>query len=224
MRVAAVPVKDLAAAKQRLITVLTPAERVELARAMLTDVLGALAGVGLDAIWVVTRDAEVSAIARRAGAEVLGEPASHGHTAAVALAQAQAARGRARLFLTVPGDVPCTTSSELALLVQAAESVAPTVVFTPSRSGRGTNGAALIPPDVMPLVFGEPSFDNHLNVARQHGLAPRVLHLRGLGLDVDNRDDLRCLLAEGAETESGRLVAGWRLDARLRAAVMAPSG
>jgi 2-phospho-L-lactate guanylyltransferase len=209
MRVAAVPVKDLANAKQRLMAVLTPAERAALARAMLSDVLAALAGAGLDAIWVVTRDAEIGALARRAGAEVLGDPAGQGHTTAVALAQAEAVRRRARLFLTVPGDVPCTTAAELALLVQASESAAPTVVFTPSRSGRGTNGAALAPPDIMPLVFGEPSFENHLTVARERGLKTRVLRLPGLGLDIDDGDDLRCLLAEGAGTESGRLVAHW---------------
>jgi len=216
MRVVAVPVKDLVNTKQRLIAVLTPAERMELARAMLRDVLNALTGAGLDAVWVVTRDAEVGAVARRFGAEVLSEAANRGHTAAVALAQEEAVRRRARLFLTVPGDVPCATAAELAALVEAAESAAPTVVFTPSRSGRGTNGAALVPPDVMPLVFGEPSFDNHLAVARQHGLAPRVLQLRGLGLDVDEGDDLQALLAEGRGTESGRLVAAWRLEDRFQ--------
>lgn len=210
MRVAAVPVKDFANAKQRLIAVLTPAERMELARAMLRDVLSALTGAGVDAIWVISRDAEVAAIARHFGAEVLGgERASRGHTMAVALAQEEAVRRRARLFLTVPGDVPCVTPAELAALVETAESAAPTVVFTPSRSGRGTNGAALTPPDVMSLVFGEPSFDNHLTVARDRGLTAHVLRLRGLALDVDDRDDLRCLLVEGAGTESGRLVADW---------------
>ena len=40
--IAAVPVKDLANAKQRLVPALSPAERRELARAMLGDVLEAL--------------------------------------------------------------------------------------------------------------------------------------------------------------------------------------
>jgi 2-phospho-L-lactate guanylyltransferase len=209
MRVAAVPVKDLGHAKQRLSAVLTPAERAELARAMLRDVLRALTAAALDAVWVVTGDAEAAGIARLSGAEVLAEAARRGHTAAVALAQAEAVRRGARLFLTVPGDVPCVTAAEVGALVQAAERATPTAVFTPSRSGRGTNGAALAPPDVMPLVFGEPSFENHLASARTRGLAPRVLGLLGLGLDVDEGDDLRALLAAGPRTESGRLVAGW---------------
>jgi 2-phospho-L-lactate guanylyltransferase len=210
MKVVAVPVKDLANAKQRLIPVLTPVERMELARTMLDDVLTALTGAGFDALWVVTRDAEVAAIGHRFGAEILGEDVNRGHTAAVALAQSEAVRRGARLFVTVPGDVPCVTATELMALVETAEAAAPVAVFTPSRSGRGTNGVALVPPEAMPLVFGEPSFDNHLAAARGRGLPSRVLTLRGLGLDVDDGNDLQALLAEGGATNSGRLIAAWR--------------
>ena len=48
MIVAAVPVKDLVDAKQRLVRALEPAQRRALARAMLIDVLRALSGAGLD--------------------------------------------------------------------------------------------------------------------------------------------------------------------------------
>jgi 2-phospho-L-lactate guanylyltransferase (CobY/MobA/RfbA family) len=43
--------------------------------------------------------------------------------------------------------------------------------------------------------------------------------LPGLGLDVDDADDLAALLATGPSTESGRLVAGWRSVDRPSAAV-----
>ena len=56
MIVAAVPIKNLIDAKQRLASVLTLAERDLLARAMLRDVLRALAAAELDRIWVVTRE------------------------------------------------------------------------------------------------------------------------------------------------------------------------
>ncbi|HEX6209462.1 MAG TPA: 2-phospho-L-lactate guanylyltransferase, partial [Methylomirabilota bacterium] len=68
MIVAAVPVKDLVNAKQRLVRVLDAAERRALARTMLTDVLRALGGAGLDRVWVVTREPEVAALARAFGA------------------------------------------------------------------------------------------------------------------------------------------------------------
>jgi len=211
--VAAVPVKDLVHAKQRLMGVLDAAERRALARAMLADVLRALLGAGLDEVWVVTREPEVATIARGLGAESLAEAENRGHTAAVAAAQTEAVRRGAGAFLTIPGDVPCVTAAEIRTLV-AALGPPPAAVFGPSRSGHGTNGALLAPPAAVPLRFGEPSFANHLAAARALRVEPRVVSLPGLGLDIDAPDDLAALLAEGAATESGRLVAGWRIAAR----------
>jgi len=165
----------------------------------------------------VTREPEVAAIARRLGAEALAEAENRGHTAAVAAAQAQAARVGADAFLTIPGDVPCVTAAEIRALVGGL-GAPPAVALVPSRSGLGTNGALLAPPGVMRLRFGEPSFDNHLAAARALGLEPRVVRLPGLGLDVDAPEDLAALLAEGAATGSGGLVAGWRIAGRPAAA------
>ena len=217
MIVAAVPVKDLVEAKQRLVRALDAPERRALARAMLGDVLRALGGAGLDRVWVVTREPEVAALARAFGAEALAEAENRGHTAAVAAAQAEAARAGANAFLTIPGDVPCVTVAEIRTLLDTLPSP-PAAVFAPSRSGLGTNGVLLAPPAVMPLTFGEPSFDNHLAAARALGVVPRVVHLAGLGLDVDDPDDLAALLTVGAHTESARLVAGWRVLERAASA------
>ena len=217
MIVAAIPVKDLVNAKQRLMTILTPARRTELARAMLRDVLRALSLARLDAVWLVTGDAEAAELAAEFGATIVREDENRGHTAAVARAQAQALASGARVFVTVPGDVPCARPEEIDALTAAA--VEAGSAFTPSRSGRGTNGAALAPPDVMALTFGEPSFDNHLAAARSAYLAPRVLHQLGLSLDIDDPSDLQALLAEGRHTESGRLIARWPVADRLPAAV-----
>ncbi len=73
-------------------------------------------------------------------------------------------------------------------------------LFVPSLSGFGTNAALLAPPDAMPLKFGEPSFGNHLEAARQRGLTPEVLELPGLGLDIDSPEDLALLLERGPDT------------------------
>jgi 2-phospho-L-lactate guanylyltransferase len=206
--VVAVPVKDLTHAKQRLMSVLSADERGELARAMLSDVLRALAAADLERVWVVTRDPAAAAIAQALGAEPVAEAENRGHTAAVALAQAEAARRGVRVFLTVPGDVPCVTADEMRQLVDGVREGAP--VFVPSRSGLGTNGVALAPPDAMALTFGEPSFARHLETARQRGLAPRVLTLPGLGLDVDAPEDLAAILAERTTTETRHLLETWR--------------
>jgi 2-phospho-L-lactate/phosphoenolpyruvate guanylyltransferase len=214
--VAAVPVKDLVNAKQRLVPALGAAERAALAAAMLEDVLTALAAARLDRVWVVTREPAVDVVARARGAEPLAEDANRGHTAAVARAQAEAVRLGAHVFLTIPGDVPCVTAEEIRRLVDAATPGQP--AFVPSRSGLGTNGVALAPPDAMPLTFGEPSFERHLATARARGLEPRVLALQGLGLDVDAPSDLAELLAAPGATASARLVASWRAGNRVRPA------
>ena len=216
MIVAAVPVKDVVNAKQRLMRVLDGRERRELARAMLVDVLKALGGAALDQVWVVTREPEVATLARSLGAEPLAEAETRGHTA-VATAQAEAARQGASAFLTIPGDVPCVSAAEIRTLVQAL-TAPPVVVLTPSRSGLGTNGVLLAPPSAMRLRFGEPSFDGHVVAARALQLDVRIVRLPGLGLDVDAPEDLSMLLAEGAATESGRLLTSWQITERLVAA------
>jgi len=214
MIVVAVPVKDVVNAKQRLMRVLDGPERRELARAMLIDVLRALAAARLDRVWVVTREPEVAAIARSLGAEPLGEHENRGHTAAVATAQAEAVRVGASAFMTIPGDVPCVTPAEIRALVDAL-GAPPAAVFAPSRTGAGTNGVVLAPPDAMRLRFGEPSFDSHLAAARVLRVEPRIVTSPGLGLDVDAPDDLVALLTEGAGTESHALLTRWRLPERL---------
>ena len=208
MIVAAVPVKDLSNAKQRLVPVLSPSERYLLARAMLEDVLAALCGAGLDTVLVVTRDAEVIELARRFAVAILEEVENRGHTEAVALAQREAVKMGAQVFLTIPGDVPLVTVEEIRAVTGTAVP-GRGAVFTPSRSGFGTNAALLTPPDVVPLKFGEPSFANHLTAARERGVEPTVLRLPGLGLDIDGPDDLAALVAEGTQTRSARLLRAW---------------
>lgn len=202
---AAVPAKDLENAKQRLIPILSPSERRDLARAMLEDVLTALSGAGLDAVWVVTKDHEVAELTRRFPVTILEEPENLGHTEAVALAQREAARRGADRFLTIPGDVPQVTAEEIRAVCQAG-SPGRSAVFVPSRSGFGTNAALLAPPGVMPLKFGEPSFANHLSAARERGLEPLVLRLPGLGLDIDGPEDLAALVEGPESTRSARLL------------------
>jgi 2-phospho-L-lactate guanylyltransferase len=212
--VIAVPVKDLVNAKQRLIPFLSPSERGELARAMLEDVLDALARAQVGLVLVVTRDPAVEALARHHGADTLSEETNRGHTEAVAYAQRTALARGARRFLTIPGDVPCVTPGELAALADAPLET-PGAVFVPSLSGFGTNAVLLAPPDSMTLKFGEPSFDNHLVAARAAGLRPLVRRLPGLGLDIDAPEDLALLLDRGPSTQSAKLLASLDVPARL---------
>lgn len=203
--VAAVPVKDLVNAKQRLVPLLSGEERRLLARAMIEDVLAALRRAPLDEVLVVTRDPEVIELARRCSATILEETENRSHTEAVALARRHATETRADRFLTIPGDVPQVTEDEIAAVLAAAET-GPAAAFVPSRSGFGTNAALLAPPDVMPLKFGEPSFANHLAAARRRGIEPAVLSLPGLGLDIDGPEDITALAVERRRTNTTDLL------------------
>ena len=51
------------------------------------------------------------------------------------------------------------------------------------------------PPGALPFAFGHDSFEPHCRAARARGIAPRIVPLPGLGLDIDTPDDLRALLA-----------------------------
>ena len=183
---------------------------------MLEDVLEAMVAALPGAVIVVTTDEEVRALAETRHVTCWIEPANRGHTAAVAFAQREAAARGAERFLTIPGDVPCVTPDELSRLCRALDG--PGVAFVPSRSGHGTNAALLSPPHALALTFGEPSFDNHVTAARAAGLEPRVLHLPGIGLDVDAPDDLPVLLERGGATRSGRLLRAFPAAARFASA------
>jgi 2-phospho-L-lactate guanylyltransferase len=212
LTVVAVPARDFATAKRRLAPVLTPSERLALARAMLEDVLSEVCQASVELIYVVTGDLEVAAAVRSFPVSVLHEPSPTGHSEAVALAQIEA-RG-ADVFVTVPADVPCITAREVQTLLAAAGGER-AAVFVPSVSGYGTNAVLLKPPGLMSLKFGEPSFENHLTAARRHELTPVVLSLPGVALDIDGPDDLRALVQTDGDTRSGRLLARWGMRERL---------
>jgi 2-phospho-L-lactate guanylyltransferase len=214
--VIAVPVKDLVLAKHRLRALLGPARRQALMRTMLHDVLVQLTRVPDVHVRVVTRDPAVRAVARAfPGVEIEPEGPRRGHTAAVRRAQRRAAREGARLFLTLPADVPCLTVAEVVRVIRLAARLGspgrPAAVFVPSRSGRGTNAAALVPPDALRLRFGEPSLQRHLARARAAGVRARVLRLPGLALDIDEPADLAAAAARRPATATARLLARWGL-------------
>jgi 2-phospho-L-lactate/phosphoenolpyruvate guanylyltransferase len=59
------------------------------------------------------------------------------------------------------------------------------------------------PPDTVPLRFGDDSFFPHLRAAEARGIAPTVLHLPGIALDIDNPADLAHFARLGSRTRAG---------------------
>jgi 2-phospho-L-lactate guanylyltransferase len=211
---AVVPVKEIARSKQRLSGALFQDERERLVRAMLRDVLSALrASSGLADVLVITRDAEVGALAKENGAQVLAERGADDLNAALRQAAAHLVEVGAPGLLVVPADVPAVTPGELSALAEEHGS-GRAVTLVADRRRLGTNALAASPPDLCPFLFGEESFERHMQAARNAGVEPKTMYVHGLRYDVDVESDLDEIARQcpGAETSDllrrfGRVVA-----------------
>jgi 2-phospho-L-lactate/phosphoenolpyruvate guanylyltransferase len=191
---AVVPAKELAGAKQRLSSCLSPEERRVLATVMLEDVLAAVSAVReLAGILVVTVDPVATSLAGRYGARIVTEGARDGHTGAVtAAARLLASEGQAGM-MTMPGDIPRLSSAEIAATL-AAHRAAPAFTIVPAHDDLGSNTIVGALPDAVPLRFGEDSFYPHLDASRKRGIDPLVVRHPGIGMDIDNPTDLVAFL------------------------------
>ncbi len=191
---AVVPVKELEGAKQRLATLLTPAQRSALAEVMVKEVLDAIAGARrLAGIIVVTLDPTVAAYATHLGARIVTGGARDGHTGSV--------MGGARYLLheglggmiTMPGDIPAVTAAEVDAVLEAHQP-APSFTIAPAHDELGSNAVVCSPPDSVPLRFGENSYFPHLDAARSCGIEPTIVRQPGIAMDIDHPVDLAAFL------------------------------
>jgi len=205
MIAAVVPVKALPSSKSRLRRDFDSLVVERLAAAMLLDVLESLVCVpSLARVVVVTPDADVAAVARSAGAEALlrDDP---GLNAAVEAAAAEVGGGPADGVLVVLGDVAGARSEEIAQLIDALDGSG--VALAPSRDG-GSSALLRIPSDVIPAGFGPDSAMVHRERAERAGVRFREVSLPSLAIDVDEREDLKALMAGPAPAPHTRAL--WR--------------
>lgn len=205
MRTAAIlPVKRFARAKQRLGASVADPLRLELAAAMVADVLAALAQTAaIDCTVLVTSEESVAVSARELGASVLDDATESGQSAAAALGVRHALATGVERVLCVPGDCPTLDPAELDALLRSADGRhepqndrrEPQVVIVPDRHGAGTNGLLLAPPDTISPSFGPGSCKRHRELAHAAGAACRVERVPSLLLDIDTGADLDVLRA-----------------------------
>ena len=208
-----VPVKSLKNAKQRLAPLLTPAERVELARAMLRDVSRALAQAG-QPVALVTSEPFALDLAQQHRFGVIEDREEHGETAAIELATRVAQERGAEWTLVVPGDAPLLTAAEIAKILSAAPPSG--MAIAPDWRWRGSNAVWRRPANLIPLRFGDDSFLPHVRNAAATGKPVAVLELPGLAVDVDRPADVEQLLARAVTTQAQQLLAEWDVRERLR--------
>lgn len=200
---AVVPVKEFGEAKQRLALAYSPEFRRGLVRAMVEDVLAALAAAPLAGIVVVTLDPVAREMAQRYGARIIEDGAHDGQTGAVGAAAARLVVEGCRTMLTMPGDIPRVSADEVRQLI-AVHKPAPSFSIVPAHDQRGSNAILCSPPDLVKLRFGNDSFRPHLDAARRCGIEPTILPLPGIGLDIDNPVDLAMFMREKSPTWAWR--------------------
>jgi 2-phospho-L-lactate guanylyltransferase len=203
-----IPVKNLANAKQRLASALSQAQRAQFAEAMLCDVLSAAVGVQsyLD-VALVTGDAKAKALAGKFRFGVIEDTHDESETSAIEMATEWSEQHGYDTTVVVPGDIPLITSHEL----QRVLSVAPLegAVFVPAYDRRGSNCILRRPASIIPLHFGNDSFQPHCEAIRKTGKQLVILEMPGIGLDVDNPHELEMLMRRDGETNSQRLLRSW---------------
>jgi 2-phospho-L-lactate guanylyltransferase len=197
MRTAAIlPVKRFAAAKSRLGATVAEELRSELTRAMVLDVLLALAQASsIECTIVVTREQSLHAAARGHGAVIVEDSDERGQSEAVMLGVRRALAEGIERVLCIPGDCPALEPAELDALLGAPRAGvgAREVVIVPDRHGTGTNGLVLTPPDAIAPSFGPGSCERHRELARAAGADCRVERPPSLLLDIDTGADLAAL-------------------------------
>ena len=205
-----VPVKNLQYAKQRLAPVLDQAARTELAQAMLSDVLETLGQwTRRPEVAIVSCDPLALELASRYDFQVIADPTNPGETGAIEMATRICVMRGVESTLVIPADIPLIQAWELETILEAAPTEG--TVLVPAGDGRGTNAILRRPAGVIPLRFGNDSFQPHLAAAQATGKPWVVLHLPGIAVDVDTPSDLRHLASLPGESRSQKLARQWDL-------------
>lgn len=199
---AVVPLKELDRSKSRLSPILKPSQRAELTKAMLQDVLGALTESGsVDSITVVSADKRAQKVTEQFNAYFLNEGEPRGLNNAIRFAVSEREMEKSAL-LVVHADLPLLTPLEVRVFLKEANGYP--VVIAPSKDESGTNAMLLQPAEVLRPSFGKDSYNRHLSILDQKGIAFSVQSVRGFGFDIDEPKDLLDLtqLNAGENTEN----------------------
>jgi len=181
-----IPVKAFHQAKERLSDLLTPAERIILAKYCADRVINAARNFD---IFVVCDDPDVAQWARDHKAKIVWQP-EIGLNAAVREGVRFAATQKKQLAIVIHSDLPLATNFEHLICDQSAETLLSSVTLVPDRHEDGTN-VMVVPTNIdFEFSYGKNSFAAHQKIAKKYGLSVRILHDSSLAVDIDTADDL----------------------------------
>ena len=197
MIAALLAVKKFANSKHRLAGLLSPTERMMLARTMFEDVWAALrealaSGDGLERLLVVSAEPFVVNRCRQENIPCLEETEQASHSHSVNRATEWARSLGVASLLSLPIDTPGVTAAEILVLLEQWRQFA--VVIVPSADGSGTNALLRTPPHAIAAQFGPNSCRLHQAGAEAKRLSWQIFRSPGLVADVDTPEDLESFL------------------------------
>lgn len=221
---AIVPVKRFAEAKQRLSPLLTAVEREQLCRAMLDDLLDALAAVpAIDAVCIVTDEPDLETGVRRG--PLLRDPANGTLNDAVNHAARFAIEKGATTCCVLHADMPLVSAASIERVLEAhAEAHGDSVTMAADRHRQGTNILVCTPADVIAFRYGDDSLAAHRDAAAARGIDARIVEDEALALDIDLADDLRTLAAHYAQAAVRPGTRTYKVVDSLQPAAYSPGG
>ncbi len=183
MIVAAVPVKRLTHGKSRLESVLSPSEREDLVRHLVSRTVHALQVSGaFDRVALISDE---RALASELGVDVIPDGPSLNDALSGGIEWALAVGARS-LVITV-ADLPNIRPSHIELLLHA-RTEGPGVVLARTQDG-GTAALVLTPPNVISPSFGPQSGARHAEAAVRSGISLREVSDEDLSVDLDTVAD-----------------------------------
>jgi 2-phospho-L-lactate guanylyltransferase len=202
---ALVAIKDPARGKSRLASLLSPAERLTLARWFAHRVLDCCArALSAGQIVVITPCEAIADKARDYGMHVLRETVFGDVNATVSEAARYAIAAGAQSLLFVPADLPQLTPQSILAVANRLERERGCVIV-PDHHGTGTNVLGMAPPQSDFFRFGEGSFERHCRLALEVGFKITIHKDPALMFDIDTPQDYR--LWRSMSGAKGRTVA-----------------
>jgi 2-phospho-L-lactate guanylyltransferase len=215
------PLKDLVEAKSRLSGLLRPAERRSLAQAMVEDVLSTLVNHSqINAVTLVSDDPASALLANNYGIEHMPEAAlgCRGLNPVISKASQLLSKRSEQPIVVLHGDLPCLTGDDISAALKVLEENNGLVIGC-DRHGLGTNLLAFHAVNQPEFAFGVGSCARHRVWAEEKGIPVHVLRRAGIGLDIDEPQDLGLLLLRLANLEQShcaQLLVASDLGSRVR--------
>ncbi len=181
-----IPIKAFHQAKERLSDLLTPSERLVLAKMCAERVLRAVAGYK---VFVVCDDEAVAQWATARNAQIVWQ-AEAGLNNAVRAGIAAARLNKFELAMIVHSDLPLATSFSQLFSDCDLDSLKTSITLVPDRHEDGTNVMILPTTSDFEFAYGRNSFITHQHLAKKCNLALRIIYDQHLSVDIDTAEDL----------------------------------